>query len=79
MEVTDLVENAQNNITTEESVSDCPQSDIKEENVKEEVVIENWKDDENYCEQEVQSTNDEGYEGDMEGDGELMPPPSTVP
>ncbi|XP_022830703.1 transcription initiation factor TFIID subunit 1 isoform X5 [Spodoptera litura] len=26
-----------------------------------------------------QATNDEGYEGDMEGDGELMPPPSTIP
>ena len=35
---------------------------------------ENWKD----SGEEVQK-NDEGYEGDMEGDGELMPPPSTVP
>ncbi|GBP21203.1 Transcription initiation factor TFIID subunit 1 [Eumeta japonica] len=27
----------------------------------------------------IDQNNDEGYEGDMEGDGELMPPPSTIP
>ncbi|CAB3224233.1 unnamed protein product [Arctia plantaginis] len=37
----------------------------------------NWKND-NIFEQSVR-TNDEGYEGDMEGDGELMPPPTTIP
>lgn len=35
---------------------------------------ETWKDNS----EEIQKS-DEGYEGDMEGDGELMPPPSTVP
>ncbi|CAH2235274.1 jg20649 [Pararge aegeria aegeria] len=40
-------------------------------------VKENWKDD--YENESEQRNNDEGYEGDMEGDGGLMPPPSTVP
>ncbi|CAH2235275.1 jg20649 [Pararge aegeria aegeria] len=47
--------------------SDFPQTDVKE----------NWKDD--YENESEQRNNDEGYEGDMEGDGGLMPPPSTVP
>ncbi|CAK1547222.1 unnamed protein product [Leptosia nina] len=34
-----------------------------------------WKDGE----EQYEVRNDEGYEGDMEGDGGLMPPPSTVP
>ncbi|XP_026724959.1 transcription initiation factor TFIID subunit 1 isoform X4 [Trichoplusia ni] len=34
-----------------------------------------WKEEGSYR----QGTNDEGYEGDMEGDGELMPPPATIP
>nr|XP_049699918.1 transcription initiation factor TFIID subunit 1 isoform X5 [Helicoverpa armigera] len=37
-----------------------------------------WKEDDIYR-QGGQGTNDEGYEGDMEGDGELMPPPQTIP
>lgn len=47
---------------------------------------ESLKDNENnewkastYEQSDQQSNNDEGYEGDMEGDGGLMPPPSTVP
>ncbi|VVD00816.1 transcription initiation factor TFIID subunit 1 isoform X1 [Leptidea sinapis] len=36
-----------------------------------------WRDTEIY--QYSYRTNDEGYEGDMEGDGGLMPPPSTIP
>ncbi|KAH9633342.1 hypothetical protein HF086_004056 [Spodoptera exigua] len=49
--------------------SNFPQSEAKEEG--------NWKEDDIF--QSGQTTNDEGYEGDMEGDGELMPPPSTIP
>ncbi|XP_041978087.1 transcription initiation factor TFIID subunit 1 isoform X2 [Aricia agestis] len=37
-----------------------------------------WKDTD-YDSQTEQRNNDEGYEGDMEGDGGLMPPPSSVP
>ncbi|CAH0750822.1 unnamed protein product [Diatraea saccharalis] len=43
---------------------------------------EHWisKDNDDMYEQlEQQPTNDEGYEGDMEGDGGLMPPPSVIP
>ncbi|XP_032518850.2 transcription initiation factor TFIID subunit 1 isoform X1 [Danaus plexippus] len=39
-------------------------------------TIENWNEPKV---EKNESNNDEGYEGDMEGDGELMPPPSTVP
>lgn len=45
------------------SNSDCPQN---------EEIIDNDRD--NYTER-----GDEGYEGDMEGDGDLMPPPTTIP
>ncbi|XP_061713687.1 transcription initiation factor TFIID subunit 1 [Cydia pomonella] len=48
--------------------SDCPQSEANE----------NWKDKEIF-QQEEQRAGDDGYEGDMEGDGGLMPPPSTIP
>ncbi|XP_030020533.1 transcription initiation factor TFIID subunit 1 isoform X3 [Manduca sexta] len=41
--------------------------------------IDSWKDGDDLYKEEVQTTNDDGYEGDMEGDGGLMPPPSTVP
>lgn len=51
----------------EDPIGDCPQT---------EEVITNWSSD-NVYEQTVQ--NDDGYEGDMEGDGELMPPPATIP
>ncbi|XP_050560992.1 transcription initiation factor TFIID subunit 1 isoform X2 [Spodoptera frugiperda] len=46
-----------------------PQSEAKEDG--------NWKEDDIF--QSGQATNEDGYEGDMEGDGELMPPPSTIP
>ncbi|XP_045448768.1 transcription initiation factor TFIID subunit 1 [Melitaea cinxia] len=46
-------------------------NEIKEESEK-------WKVEGSENESE-QRNNDEGYEGDMEGDGGLMPPPSTVP
>ncbi|CAH0723368.1 unnamed protein product, partial [Brenthis ino] len=47
----------------------------EEKNDGKETGEENWKDNGD----EERRNNDEGYEGDMEGDGELMPPPSTVP
>ncbi|XP_047024266.1 transcription initiation factor TFIID subunit 1 isoform X1 [Helicoverpa zea] len=50
--------------------TDCPQSEKEGRN--------DWKEDDIYR-QGGQGTNDEGYEGDMEGDGELMPPPQTIP
>lgn len=49
----------------------CPQSEKEERN--------KWKEDDNIYRSGGQGTNDEGYEGDMEGDGELMPPPTTIP
>ncbi|XP_073945377.1 TATA-box binding protein associated factor 1 isoform X2 [Choristoneura fumiferana] len=49
--------------------SDCPQSELRDDN---------WKSGD-YFQQDEQRANDDGYEGDMEGDGGLMPPPSTVP
>ncbi|XP_075973606.1 TATA-box binding protein associated factor 1 isoform X2 [Anticarsia gemmatalis] len=49
--------------------TDCPQSEEKKD--------ENWKEEGAF--EQSERTNDEGYEGDMEGDGELMPPPSTIP
>lgn len=52
----------------------CPQ------NEEQDVKIENWQKPEQAEENDVEQTNnDDGYEGDMEGDGGLMPPPSTVP
>lgn len=52
---------------------------IDSQSIKEELKEDTWRDTDIAGEQEVQSTNDDGYEGDMEGDGGLMPPPSTVP
>lgn len=52
-------------IKQEDPLGDCPQT--------EEVV--SWSGDTEF--ETVQT--DDGYEGDMEGDGELMPPPATVP
>ncbi|CAG4983002.1 unnamed protein product [Colias eurytheme] len=37
---------------------------------------DDWKESEN---DQYEQRNDDGYEGDMEGDGGLMPPPNTVP
>lgn len=57
-------------------MSDCPQTETKQE------VNEEWtnkKQTETLGESENQQTNDEGYDGDMEGDGGLMPPPSVIP
>lgn len=51
-------------------LGDCPQTE----------VLESWTSRESiYDQMELQSGNEEGYEGDMEGDGGLMPPPSTIP
>ncbi|XP_026488250.2 transcription initiation factor TFIID subunit 1 [Vanessa tameamea] len=50
----------------------------EEKNDDKETSTEKWKADDGENESE-QRNNDEGYDGDMEGDGELMPPPSTVP
>ncbi|CAH0579290.1 unnamed protein product [Chrysodeixis includens] len=43
------------------------------EDIKSEENVKTWKED------GYRQGNDEGYEGDMEGDGELMPPPATIP
>ncbi|KAJ0177252.1 hypothetical protein K1T71_007261 [Dendrolimus kikuchii] len=57
--------------TAVDPLSDCPQSEEKEK--------DNWKKKEFYEQTDGTGNNDDGYEGDMEGDGGLMPPPSTVP
>ncbi|XP_059046992.1 transcription initiation factor TFIID subunit 1 isoform X1 [Achroia grisella] len=68
---TEVTETANNDLTPEvDPLSDCPQKE-------EEVVNEEWT-QESFVES-TQPNNDDGYEGDMEGDGGLMPPPSTVP
>lgn len=75
-EVLDQEEPAKEDIEndyTEKSPSAVDFFDI-DDAAEEEKNDENWKDNG----EEIQK-NDEGYEGDMEGDGELMPPPSTVP
>lgn len=51
----------------EDPLGDCPQT---------EEVITDWSGDNDY---EQTGQNDDGYEGDMEGDGELMPPPALIP
>ncbi|XP_013199879.1 transcription initiation factor TFIID subunit 1 isoform X2 [Amyelois transitella] len=52
--------------------------DVAEEPKKEDVVTkEGWSSDNMY--ESAQPSNDDGYEGDMEGDGGLMPPPSIIP
>ncbi|KPJ18499.1 Transcription initiation factor TFIID subunit 1 [Papilio machaon] len=56
---------------SKETISDCPQNEGNDRN-------EDWSQSD-YVKKEDQRNNDEGYEGDMEGDGGLMPPPSTVP
>ncbi|KAL4704937.1 hypothetical protein ACJJTC_013394 [Scirpophaga incertulas] len=57
-------------------LKDCSQSESNENDaanwvIKEEIDIEDQSD--------YQIANDDGYEGDMEGDGGLMPPPSVIP
>ncbi|XP_068631569.1 transcription initiation factor TFIID subunit 1 [Battus philenor] len=57
-----------------DGANNCPQSDVKTE------TSEDWKESHYRQENERETKNtDDGYEGDMEGDGGLMPPPSTVP
>lgn len=61
---------AQDEIKSEtNSLSDCPQSESNQDDGNED----------NDGKLEQQPTNDEGYDGDMEGDGGLMPPPSSIP
>ncbi|XP_049868741.1 transcription initiation factor TFIID subunit 1 isoform X3 [Pectinophora gossypiella] len=61
--------------TEVDTVSDCPQNEVE---VKDEAA--EWNQSKKYSEQEdTEGRTDDGYEGDMEGDGDLMPPPSTVP
>ncbi|KAJ2946083.1 hypothetical protein O0L34_g5002 [Tuta absoluta] len=57
-------------VETKDTESDFPQSETE---IKGEE--KNWNQNEDEQEQNQMRT-DEGYEGDMEGDGELMPPPS---
>lgn len=52
-----------------ETSSDCPQSEIKDDDVNER------KQDFDKSER----IKDDGYDGDMEGDEDLMPPPSIIP
>ncbi|XP_053607515.1 transcription initiation factor TFIID subunit 1 isoform X2 [Plodia interpunctella] len=54
-----------------ESKSDCPQ--------KEDTEVKGEWNSENPMFDNAPPGNDDGYEGDMEGDGGLMPPPSTIP
>lgn len=58
-----------------ETKSDCPQTEDEQGNVN------SWKvdGDRYFVKEEREPQNDEGYEGDMEGDGGLMPPPSAIP
>lgn len=58
--------------TEVDSISDCPQSEEKLESNE-------WTQSNGEYTQEEERRNDEGYEGDMEGDGDLMPPPSSAP
>lgn len=81
-----LVLQVENNVIKFENTSDVQTVHssnvpviIDSQSIKEELKEDTWRDTDIAGEQEVQSTNDDGYEGDMEGDGGLMPPPSTVP
>lgn len=56
-------------VTTEvQTTSDCPQSESKDEVNKQKQDFE-----------KSERIKDEGYDGDMEGDEDLMPPPSIIP
>ncbi|XP_013142953.1 PREDICTED: transcription initiation factor TFIID subunit 1 [Papilio polytes] len=55
---------------SKETISNCPQNEGNRN--------EDWSQSD-YRKKDDQRNNDDGYEGDMEGDGGLMPPPSTVP
>lgn len=75
-QVTDTSEQPSSVIEQVEIKSDCPQTEESQSNES------NWKEgggDGYYVREGREPQNDEGYEGDMEGDGGLMPPPSTVP
>ncbi|XP_052759562.1 transcription initiation factor TFIID subunit 1 isoform X2 [Galleria mellonella] len=81
LETEDAVKDDEEKDYTEKSPSavdffdiDDVAEDLKKED---EVANEDWT-GESFVESS-QPTNDEGYEGDMEGDGGLMPPPSTIP
>ncbi|XP_063824981.1 transcription initiation factor TFIID subunit 1 [Ostrinia nubilalis] len=68
----EVEECAQNDVKpVSDSLSDCPQPEPTES-----VKID---EDSAYDESDRQPTTDDGYEGDMEGDGGLMPPPSVIP
>lgn len=55
-------------VTSEvQTTSDCPQSEIKDEVNKKQKF------------EKSEHNRDEGYDGDMEGDEDLMPPPSIIP
>ncbi|XP_026317517.1 transcription initiation factor TFIID subunit 1 isoform X2 [Hyposmocoma kahamanoa] len=69
MEKTEMEVMDTETVTTEvQTTSDCPQSEIKDE------VNEEKQDFE-----KSEQIKDEGYDGDMEGDEDLMPPPSIIP
>lgn len=61
--------------TESDPLSDCPQPETKQEGNE----WMNRDTDSTYDEGERQPMTDEGYDGDMEGDGGLMPPPSVIP
>lgn len=64
---TDMVDTVKT-VTEVQTSSDCPQSEIKDD------VNEQKQDYE-----KSERNKDDGYDGDMEGDEDLMPPPSIIP
>ncbi|XP_013169257.1 PREDICTED: transcription initiation factor TFIID subunit 1 isoform X1 [Papilio xuthus] len=71
---TNIQESKRNEIRespSKDTISDFPQNEGNDRH-------EDWSRSD-YMKKDDQRNNDEGYEGDMEGDGGLMPPPSTVP
>lgn len=56
-------------VTTEvQTTSDCPQNEINDDNNERKQDFE-----------KSERIKEEGYDGDMEGDEDLMPPPSIIP
>lgn len=77
LEDTDSTVNMESVESTAENNSDCPQNEdiMKIQSDTGSEVMDAYFDNQ----QEVPKGNDEGYEGDMEGDDGLMPPPAIIP
>ncbi|XP_072931963.1 transcription initiation factor TFIID subunit 1 [Epargyreus clarus] len=80
LENEDLIKEEEEKDYTQKSPSAVDFFDIDDiaEDEKNDMKIEREENDDDEL-SNVQGNNDEGYEGDMEGDGGLMPPPSSVP